>query len=210
MKQIKTAPVPTLKRLPIYLHYFQQLKKKGRDVVSTSHLAEMLRIDPTQIRKDLGYTGIMGKPRVGFDVNRTITVLEEFLGFRNHTDAVLVGAGNLGRAIMGYMPFVDSGLKIIAAFDNDPALVGTEWSGIPIFAVERMKNLVERMKIRVAILTVPASVAQALCDEMVEAGIRIIWSFAPVRLTIPEGVFVENTQLSSHLAVIKRKIEELI
>lgn len=207
--QAKTVTVPTLKRLPIYLTYLKHLQEQGREVVSTTHLSRVLKQDPTQIRKDLAATGLVGKPKVGFDVSKTIEHLENFLGYHNTNDAFLVGVGNLGRAIMGYLPFVEKGLNIVAAFDNNPELIGKEIAGIPVLTVEKLTDLAKRMKIKLGILTVPESVAQDLTDAMVEGGIQVIWNFVPTRLMVPDSVYVEYTQLSSHLAVIKKKLQSI-
>ena len=201
----KVGSLPTVRRLPSYLHFLRQLKDSGRDIVSSTHIAEKLKLEPIQVRKDLAITGIVGKPKVGYYVPSLIRSIEEFLGWDNNTDAFLVGAGHLGGALLGYQGFKRHGLNIVAAFDADEAKAGTEVAGKEILPLAKLPNLASRMHISMGIITVPAEGAQDVADLMVASGITAIWNFAPISLEVPDFVVVQNEDLASGLAVLSIK-----
>ena len=152
------------------------------------------------VRKDLALVSSRpGKPRFGFEVRLLIEDIEKFLGYHRWTNAVIVGAGGLGRAILSYEGFENYGIHVIAAFDNSPAKVGAA-GGKPIYPMERLGDVVRRSDVKVCILTVPRSAAQEACDQAVVAGINAILSFAPVHLHVPEGVKVKYEDLAVSLA----------
>jgi redox-sensing transcriptional repressor len=163
-------------------------------------------LDPVQVRKDLMCTGEVGKPKVGHSVPRLVAALEALLGWNKVNEAFLVGAGNLGTALLGYPRFKESGLEIVAAFDADPAKVGRQIHDKQVLAIDRLPNLARRMGIKVGVIAVPAPAAQAAADLMAEAGILAIWNFAPVRLRLPEQVIVQNEDLYSGLATLTQKL----
>lgn len=202
----RMAPEPTLRRLPLYHHYLKTLADRGRDVVSCTHIGTDLHLDPTQVRKDLAVTGIRGQPKVGYRIGQLLTSIEEFLGWNNLTDAFLVGVGHLGQALLGYEGFRRYGLRIVAVFDNDPAKADTTIAGCKVLPCEKIANLARRMKIRLGIITVPASAAQQIAEAMVEGGITGIWNFAPTALSLPEEVIVQTENLASGLAVLSTKL----
>ncbi|MHB8997723.1 MAG: redox-sensing transcriptional repressor Rex [Armatimonadota bacterium] len=206
----RSAPEPTLRRLPTYRRFLVQLQRQGRGQVSCTHIADDLGLDPTQVRKDLAVTGIVGKPKVGYEVAMLIAAIDGFLGWDNATEAFLVGAGSLGTALMGYEGFREHGLNIIAAFDVDERKVGQKIRGKAIMALPKLPNLARRMHIHLGIIATPAEGAQHVADLMIEGGIRAIWNFAPVSLKVPEGVIVENVQLSSSLAVLSSKLMDTL
>ena len=205
---VRTFPEPTLRRLPAYHRFLKTLAARGRPVVSCTHIAEELRLDPTQVRKDIQVTGIVGKPKVGYVVGELIDAIETFLGWKNSSDAFLVGVGHLGTALLGYDGFKGFGLNIVAAFDNAPGKVGSLVHGRQVLPIEDLADLSQRMHILIGILTVPAETAQSLADLMVFGGIRAIWNFTPVRLHLPPAIIVENVQLSASLAVLSNKLAE--
>jgi redox-sensing transcriptional repressor len=205
-RELQAIPVPTLRRLPTYLDYLRVLHARGRDVVSCTNIAEYLSLDPTQVRKDIECTGIVGRARVGYNLASLVAAIETLLGWNNTSDAFLVGAGSLGAALMGYEGFKDYGLSIVAAFDADPAKIGTEIHGKRVVAIGDLTKLAKRMKIHIGIITTPASEAQAVAERMAAGGIRGIWNFAPARITVPPEVIVENVQLASSLAVLSSKL----
>lgn len=204
--QSQGLPEPTLRRLPLYVHFLRTLERRGRSAVSSSHLGEELGLDPTQVRKDFEATGIVGRPRVGYDVSGLIEAIETALGWNNVRQAFLVGAGNLGQALLGYGRFGEAGLDIVAAFDRDDQKIGTEIQGKQVLPMAKLPGLARRMRVMVGILTVPADVAQETADAFVRAGILAIWNFAPVRLRVPEGVIVQNEDLYSGLATLTQKL----
>ncbi len=202
----RMTPEPTLRRLPLYHHYLKTLADRGRDVVSCTHIGTDLRLDPTQVRKDLAVTGIRGQPKVGYRVGQLLTSIEEFLGWNNLTDAFLVGVGHLGQALLGYEGFHRYGLRIVAVFDNAPAKIGTTIAGFKVLPSEKIANLARRMQIRLGIITAPASAAQQVAEAMAEGGITGIWNFAPTALSLPEEVTVQTENLASGLAVLSTKL----
>ncbi len=203
---VVAVPQPTLRRLPAYLQALEQLKSQGREWASCTHIGEILQQDPAQVRKDLRFVNITGKPKLGFAVEELAAAIREFIGWDNSTDAFLVGVGHLGQALLGYSGFQAHGLKIVAAFDADSAKVGTEINGCKILPPKKLSSLAKRMRVALGIITVPAPAAQAVADQMVAGGIRAIWNFAPVRLEVPEHVLVVNEDLSATLAVLSRKL----
>ena len=137
----KIAPLPSVRRLPAYLRLLQSLRAGGRDVVSCTHIGKELGLVSTQVRKDLAVTGIVGKPKVGYNVPALIAAIEEFLGWNNAQDAFVVGVGSLGRALMGYQGFQEYGLRLVAGFDIDPAKVGVEVHGKEVFPVGTARRI---------------------------------------------------------------------
>lgn len=207
---IKTAPEPTLRRLPLYHHFLKRLEVSGRGVVSCTHIAEELKLDPTQVRKDLAVTGIVGKPKVGYEVPVLVAAIEDFLGWSNVTDAFLAGAGSLGSALLGYEGFKLYGLDIIAAFDSDPRRIGTKVHGKQILPIGKLTDLAHRMRVLIGIITVPADVAQEVANMMVAGGIKAIWNFAPTAISVADDVIVENQELSAGLAVLSRRLAAVL
>lgn len=208
-RQELIAPEPTLRRLPMYHHYLKTLTERGRDVVSCTHIGKDLRLDPTQVRKDLAVTGIKGQPKVGYQIPLLLERIERFLGWNNTTEAFLAGAGHLGQALLGYEGFRRYGLKIVAAFDNDETKIGAKMAGHTILSADKIGNLAHRMKIKLGIIAVPAAAAQQVADAMVEGGISGIWNFAPAALSLPPEVLIQNENLASGLAVLSMKLGRL-
>jgi redox-sensing transcriptional repressor len=199
-------PQASLRRLPQYHHYLVELQAKGIGRVSTSLIGRELNLVPVQVRKDLQYTGIVGKPKTGYEVTELIQSIESFLGWNNVNEAFLVGAGNLGTALLGHERFSRFGLRIVAAFDTDPAKVGSWIHEKAVLPLDMLPDLAPRMGIHLGILTAPAEFAQSVADCMVDAGIQAIWNFAPVRLRVPERIFVHNEDLYSSLASLSWKL----
>ena len=202
------VPELTLRRLPRYYHFLKRLAEAGHEVVSASQIAEALGVHPTQVRKDLAITGVQGKPKVGSRVDDLVRSIETFLNWNNASDAFLVGAGNLGSALMGYSGFNRAGIRVTAAFDGRPDRVGSRIHGVEVLPMAKFKDLVQRMHIAIGIITVPAEGAQEIADLMVQSGIQAIWNFAPPTLELPSGIIVENVELYSSLAIISRKLAE--
>jgi redox-sensing transcriptional repressor len=206
----KITPAPTLRRLAVYHHFLTQLHRTGRDVISCTHIAKELRLDPTQVRKDIEATDIVGKSRVGYEVEPLIKAIEDFLGWNNTTDAFLAGAGSMGSALTGYARFKELGLNIIAAFDTDPDKIGKQLHGCEILHIDKLADLARRMNILIGIITVPAGFAQKVADEMVKGGIRAIWNFAPTHVIVPNNVVIENVHLASSLAVLSNNLKHML
>ena len=199
----KNVSLQTLRRLPVYLHYLRTVQDQCVNISDTA-IADKLGLNDVQVRKDLASVSGSGRPKTGYNTMELLQQLERYLGCGSATSTVLVGAGNLGKALMAYSGFDDYGLKIVAAFDNNPALVGKFVSGKPVYPMEKLHEICKKQNILVGIITVPATVAQDVCDILVGNGVRAIWNFAPIILRVPSNVQVENENLASSLAVLSR------
>ncbi len=204
----KPIPEPTLRRLPLYYQYLKRVHEgqKGPEFISCTKIGNDLNILPIQVRKDLAITDAVGKPKLGYGVAELMNIIEEFLGWNNTTDAYLVGAGNLGAALLGYQGFREYGLNIVAAFDVSKDKIGTEIHGKRIFHVDKLPDMIRRMGIKIGILTVPAYSAQEMADNMVKAGIHAIWNFSPIKVIAPADVIIQNENLASSLVVLSKKL----
>lgn len=204
-----SIPEPTLRRLPRYYNYLKELLKVGREIVSCTHIGKDLDLDPPQIRKDLAFTGIRGVPKVGYQVEVLLKSIEDFFGWNNIDEAFLVGAGNMGRALIGYQGFSRYGFKIIAAFDNAPEIIGQTINGVEVLPLSKIKSLCKRMNVKIGVIATPAHAAQEVAEMMIAGGIRGIWNFAPAEIRAPEGVIVQNENLATGLAVLCKKLQML-
>lgn len=201
-----------LLRLPYYLNYLKLLQKEGTADVSAPKIAAALALNEVQVRKDIALvSSCAGKPKTGFRVDLLIHDLESFLGYDNVDEAVLIGAGLLGRSLLGYKGFADYGMKIVAAFDCDPSLCDLRFDGEQrIFPMEKLEDLCRRLCVHIGIICVPSESAQAVCDRLVACGIRAIWNFAPMHLTVPDGVLLQNENIASSLAVLSAHLKQSI
>ena len=202
------VPQPVLKRLPRYLNYLKGKRKEGLDRISSTMISADLGLNSVQVRKDLACVSDCGKPRTGFEMNRLIHDIEHFLGYGNTKDAVLVGAGNLGKTLLAYEGFAGYGLNILAAFDIDEKLVDTEVHGKRVFPVSRLPEMTERLCASIGIITVPAACAQEICDLLVAGGVQGIWNFAPTHLDAPENIIVQNEDIAASLALLSNRLAE--
>lgn len=201
-------PLLTLKRLPKYLEALYRFKRAGLKMVSATKIAVFTDVHMTQVRKDLSYTGVVGVPKVGHKIDHLITAIEDCLNWNDVSSCFLVGVGHLGKALMGFQELHKKGLRIIAAFDANPALAGTYYQGIQIHSMEKFTNLISRLHVHIGILTVPAEVAQEVADQMVANGVIAIWNFTPAKLNLPDDIIIENVDMSSSLAVLSRRVAE--
>lgn len=204
----KILRLPTIKRLPTYLHILKRLQAEGEEYVSTTALINELDFKPILVRKDLVLMGIPGKPRTGYCLKDLIIAIEKFLGWNNIDEAFLIGTGALGSALLGHKPFEENGLKIIAGFDIDPERVGKTIHGKKIFHLSKLKELAQRMNVKVGIITVPWQAAQEVADILIEAGILGIWNFSMLKLKTPPEVICHNENLSGGLAVFSVKLQQ--
>ena len=197
----------TLSRLPLYYSYISRLQADGVESVSSALLAGHLNLNPVLVRKDLAQvSSVAGHPRTGFEVKQLLEDMSEYLGYNKMDEAILVGVGSMGRILLTNTKFAKFGLNIVVGFDKDPYLCGLQLDGKHILPMEKMPSLVQRMGIRIGIITVPDDQAQSVCDQMVKAGIKAIWNFAFVPLKVPEDVLVKNENLPSSLAVLAHKL----
>ena len=199
-------PLPTIRRYPIFLRAIGEMMDAGEAFISSSVLAERLGLDPVLTRKDLAMAGVPGRPRRGYPAEELRAAINRALGWDSATDAVLVGAGSLGSALLGYAGFKEQNLSIVAAFDANPRLAGSTVHGVKVRPLAEMARLVRRLKVHLAILTVPTAAAQACAATLVEAGVRGILNFSSAQLSVPEGVIVQNVDLAQPLAVLSHAI----
>jgi redox-sensing transcriptional repressor len=199
-------PRPSLRRLPFYYRRLLLATQAEQAFISSAELGESAGVSADQVRKDLSYLSLYGRAGVGYDTRQMAKYLEEFLGLANNKEAVLVGVGNLGRALVLFPGFSRYGLQIVALFDNDPHKVGQIVGDREILPLEKLTDLSRRLHIRIGIITVPAESAQTVADAMVEGGIEAIWNFAPYRLKVPEKVLVQNEDLAAELATLSHHI----
>ncbi len=198
----------TLSRLPAYLHFLRGLEGEERRYISATAVAQALGLNDVVVRKDLASVSSAGRPKVGYVRTELIGELEHFLGYDNTQDAILVGAGKLGKALLSYDVFPEYGLNIVAAFDTDPQVYGSEEGGKKILPMEKLPGLCRRMRVRIGILTVPGAYAQQVCDVLIDSGVLAVWNFANVHLSVPDGVLVQNENMAVSLAILSNHLKE--
>ena len=195
----QTISRAALQRLPIYMTYLRSLPAERANISATA-IATALSLGEVQVRKDLAAVCGDGKPKIGYPVRELVRCLERFLGYDDLSDAVVVGTGRLGRALLSYTGFEQYGLRLVAGFDIDDTLAGTTGKGKPIFPLSRFEALCARLHTQIGILCVPADCAQDVCDLMVRCGFRAILNFAPVHLLVPDSVELQNENIAADLA----------
>ncbi len=197
MKDRESIPNATIERLPLYYRCLDKLANfEDVDVVSSKDLGGRLGIPPTQVRKDLSYYGEFGRRGVGYDVFDLKRSVGKILGVDEVWTTILVGAGNLGRALVDYKGFEKMGMKLVGVLDADSSKVGNKIGGIEVKDTNKMEKIVEENDAKLGIITVPTDAAQEVADDMVEAGIKAIWNFAPTRLHVPDDITVRNEDLA--------------
>lgn len=204
--QKSQLPEPTLRRLPWYLAYVSTLRKRSVEYVSSTRISAAVGVDASQIAKDLSFLNIKGKTRIGYQVDTLEKALRHFLGFSQLHNAVIIGTGSLGSALMRDRGLHRYGLNIVAGFDNNPDIVGTENYGVRIYHMARLQEICRDLDVNIAVVTVPVGAAQQVADTCVQAGIHAIWNFTPWRIQVPEGIVVQNTSLYAHLALIYNRL----
>lgn len=192
----------TLKRLPQYLRILKNKQKENITNISSTIIASELNLNSIQVRKDLALVSKNdGKPGIGFDVNELISDIECFLDLNNTKNAIIVGAGRLGQALLNYNGFENS-IGVVMAFDNDKSKCDNK----RIFHTSQMKDLIKEKNIHIGIVTVPKEVAQEVCDLLIENGITAIWNFAPTNIQVPQDVTIKNEDLSASLSILIRQM----
>jgi redox-sensing transcriptional repressor len=197
-----------MRRLASYHQIASSSAQSGRTWLPSSHIADLLGIDDSLVRKDMASIDIAGRPKVGYDVGEVLARLDDLLGLTARNDAILIGCGHLGAAIANYPGFASCGLKIAAVFDIDEAKAGSTLNGHRVLPMEKCRSVLEILRVRIAILTVPASAAQDLTNWLVARGIRAIWNFAPVLLRVPERVVVRHENLALGLAQLIHSLKQ--
>jgi redox-sensing transcriptional repressor len=198
----QAVPKAVVSRLSLYLRELQRMAQHGKATTSSSELGRVLDFSDAQVRKDLAYFGHFGRPGIGYHCQELADAIRRILGTDQTWSVALVGVGNLGRALLGYKGFYQQGFHIAAAFDVDPAKVGAVIDGVNVFAHDRLSEVVHRDRIRLGMIAVPASTAQAAANQLVDAGVVGIVNFAPITLTLPEHVSRVGVDLAIELEQI--------
>jgi redox-sensing transcriptional repressor len=192
-------PNPAVRRLSLYLRQLEAFKRKDRRTISSRQLGESLNLTDAQVRKDLAYFGQFGHPGIGYRVDDLIGQVKHILGTDRTWNVLLVGAGNLGRALMAYRGFDAKGFKLVAVFDNDPTKAGTRQGDFEVQSLADLVPTVQKLKIQLGIMAVPPDSAQDVADQLVEAGIRGLLNFAPVSIHVPADVALNAVDLAVQL-----------
>lgn len=211
MAQIKTPlrdimPEPTLRRLPWYLAYVSMLRSRNVEYVSSTAIAKEINVEATQIAKDLSFLNIRGKTRIGYAVAALERVLRSYLGFNREHNAVIIGVGSLGRALITDSGLTRYGLDIVAGFDVNPDIIGTSIMNVPVFDIKDISDVRRNFSAEIAIIAVPVEKAQQTADIAIAAGAKALWNFTPFRIRTPEGIVVQNTSIYAHLAVMYNRL----
>ena len=200
-----SIPKATLGRLPHYHEYLRSLPETCRTISATA-IAKALSLGDVQVRKDLAAVCGAGKPKIGYETDKLIRDIENHLGYEGLTNAVIVGAGKLGKALLDYDGFEDFGVKIIAGFDCNESMLknGTK----EILPIMNIGAYCREYNVKLGIITVGQGSAQDVCDKLVESGIEAIWNFAPVTLKVPQGVLLKQENLALSLAHLNNQISK--
>jgi redox-sensing transcriptional repressor len=199
-------PLPTIRRLPHYLHALRERLNQKETFTSTTLLANNLHLKAIQVRKDMSYTGVEGRRKLGYDTQALVTSIEEILGIQNFKEAILVGVGNLGTALLKYSGLNSGELTIGAAFDVDKKKIGQAIGSIKVLPLSAMTKYIKNLRIKIAILSVPSSEAQQITNDLVRQGIKGIWNFTSAYLKVPEDVVVRREDLSQNLASLQAEV----
>lgn len=202
MTRQKIPAVPSIRRLPSYLHLIRQAESEGNEFISGTLIAKELHLEPIQVRKDLAITGIVGKPKRGYPVIPLIAAIEHFLAWDSKKNAVIIGAGNLATALTGYQGFKNHGLNFVGAFDTSPEKVGKQIHDVTIYHIDDLTQQAKKHNATIAVLTVPSEYAQESADRVVKAGIKAIWNFTNRKLKLPDDVVCQREDLTSGYAML--------
>ncbi|MNI55612.1 Redox-sensing transcriptional repressor Rex [compost metagenome] len=196
-----------VRRLPIYLRYLKELSMKNILTVSSQDLGQMLDLNPAQIRKDLAYFGEFGKKGIGYDISYLIEKIRQILKLDRQIPVALVGAGNLGRALCNYNTYFNDQMKIMAVFDASVEKKGELINNLMVQSMQELKETIEKMNIRIGIITVPAIEAQNVANQFIDAGIEAIMNFAPVIIKVPAEIRVHHADFTTELQSLAYYLE---
>ena len=194
----------TLGRLPYYLQHLRTVFKNNDEYISSTSIARSLSLGEVQVRKDLNAVSGAGKPKVGYEVKELIKSIETTLGYDNHTNAVLVGAGQLGKALLNYEGFEEFGVRIMAGFDIKAKKQTSNQK--QILPMEEFSKFCKENNIKIGIISANKESSQQICDLMIENGISAIWNFSPVKLNVPEGILLQQENLALSLAHLNNQL----
>ncbi len=198
----KKVPQVTVKRLSRYLRVLEHFSEQGYETISSEELANELHVKPSQLRKDLAYFGEFGTRGMGYSVSKLAEVLRKILGLHRQWAIAIIGVGNLGTALLRYKGLNEKGFRVAALFDDDPEKVGSARSGIHIYHVDNLANVVKEKNIQIVILTVPAPAARAAAEAVIKAGIKSILNFAPVSIKTGPEITCLQVDIASELKIL--------
>lgn len=199
-------PEPTIRRLPWYLSYVRMLDNLHVEHVSSTQISKELNVQSSQIAKDLSFLNIRGKTRIGYEVHSLVKELEDYLGFNRSHDAVVIGTGSLGTALMQDRGLEHYGLNIVAGFDVRQEVIGQRIGGLPVHDISELAAWQRDHEVSIAILTVPVEHAQETADLAIASGMKALWNFTPYRIKAPDDVVIANTSIYAHLAIIYNRM----
>ena len=191
MAVVSDIPDIVIGRLPIYLRALTQLSEQGHEITSSHELGQRLGISSAQIRKDLSHFGEFGKQGTGYQISHLQAQLKQILQVDREWPMVVIGAGDLGRAIAHYGGFVQRGFRVVAIFDNAPSKIGTASQDLKVLDTKQLKSVIQERSVKIAVIAVPAQFAQQVCDALVEAGVVAVLNYAPITLSVPDTVHVQ-------------------
>lgn len=210
-KNIVSFSLAAVQRIPNYHRLLKELQQEGDEYVSSTTIGNKLGLNPILVKKDLSLvTTVEGKPRLGYNISLLIKDIESFLGYDNTKDAVIIGVGNLGQALLRYPGFTHYGINICLGFDVDSNVIGTVINGVTIMPLSKLEDLINRLHVHIAILTVPKQVAQEIADRLSNTDIRAIWNWAPIQLKVSDNIAVKNEDIASSLAVLTNKMKDIL
>jgi len=204
--KFEDIPTPAVYRLSFYLRQLEALRAADKHTISSKQLGDALGYTDAQVRKDLAYFGQFGHPGVGYRVEELIAQLRKILGTDKVWNVLLIGAGNLGRALIAYRGFLRKGFRFAAIFDADDRKVGHAFGDLTVTSMDKLQSVTTQQNIRLAIMSVPGDAAQAVADKLVAAGIRGILNFAPVSISVPADVSVQHVDLAVQLEQLSFKM----
>lgn len=196
---VYAIPKATLGRIPLYIQFLKDLPEESGATISATKIARGLTLGEVQVRKDLALISGCGRPKIGYDRDQLLLDLERHLGCDGFTNAVLVGAGKLGRALLAYPGFEEFGIRIVAGFDCNENAIQIS-NNKSVFSIKGLEDFCAEHNVKIGIVTVGQGSAQAVCDKLVESGVQAIWNFAPCALTVPDGVLLKQENLALSLA----------
>lgn len=209
MERKKNISMAVIKRLPKYQRYLKELLKNDIDRISSKELSEKIGFTASQIRQDLNCFGDFGQQGYGYNVKDLYSEICNILGLTKEYNTIIVGAGNIGQAIANYTNFQKMNFNLVGIFDTNPKLCGLKINDIEIKDIDSLEGFLKENNVNIAIICVPRKSAQSICNIVIKNGIKGIWNFAPVDLTIPEGIIVENVHLSESLLTLSCLMNEI-
>ena len=208
-KSASAVSKATIQRLPMYLNCLKAKQQENIKNISARVIADELRFNEVQVRKDFAsVSNFGGRPKTGYETDVLIADIEDFLGYNNPKNAVLVGVGQLGSALLSYRGLDEYGLNIVAGFDVNPKVVSLDINGKHIFHLDDIEKVCSKLGVKIGIITVPMQNAQMVCDKLVQSGILAIWNFAPAHLKVPKNILVHNENMAVSLAFLSKHLEE--